>query len=766
MPERDLVFVTYTHADQPWLEPIRSALKPYDFYENFKVKVWTDQEIKVGDPWHEEIQSALDRTAVAVLLISQYYFGSAYIRDHELPKLMQDAAAGKIILVCVPVGEVDQELLSSNGLDRYQFALKPDQPLSSRKGSGREKAVVPVAVAIKDAYRRKIPPRSLTPAHTAPRVAAALEFAPDRASGQVAGLGLLHGVPALDERHYVERGDVLAGLKQQIVHGTGLLAGVTSARRAESIGLHGMGGIGKTVLAQAFCHDEEVRAAFPDGIYWLTLGQQPSLLAEQTRLLGMLRKDAPLVESISQATDLLGESLFGKRALLVIDDLWRAEHFRAFDAVGERGRVLITTRDASLLNQIGAEERCLNLLDEPLALQLLAEWAGTEVGTLPVSAARGVARLCGYLPLALALSGAQVADGVAWDTLVEQLEQGKLDFLDHDYGSVFDCLGRSLDALPEQERVRYLELAVFPEDARIPLQAIARLWRHSGGLTEAQTEKLLGRLQRKALLKHMQTVDAEFISFHDLQLDFLRIRAESPSVLNARLLDAYRATLDLPEGAVGWTQLPPDEPYFWNRLAFHLAEAGRHAELEELLLDLSWICARLTAATTRRKDGPGTDVNALLADYEQIQDSQDASFVQRALRMSRHVLARHPEQVGSQLYGRLGTSESPRLQALCNRAVEDSGELVPYRPALNPPGSLVSTFDGHEDSVYGALLLADGRRRCPGREMARCGCGIWRRVGSSRFCVATRVWSLARCCWRRVGGCCPGRKTGRCGCGT
>jgi hypothetical protein len=33
--------------------------------------------------------------------------------------------------------------------------------------------------------------------------------------------------------------------------------------------LHGMGGIGKTVLAQALCHDEVVQQAFPDGIIWV-----------------------------------------------------------------------------------------------------------------------------------------------------------------------------------------------------------------------------------------------------------------------------------------------------------------------------------------------------------------------------------------------------------------------------------------------------------------------------------------------------------------
>ena len=46
---------------------------------------------------------------------------------------------------------------------------------------------------------------------------------------------------------------------------------------AARVGLQGMGGIGKSVLASALAHQHEVRRAFPDGIFWITLGQKPQL---------------------------------------------------------------------------------------------------------------------------------------------------------------------------------------------------------------------------------------------------------------------------------------------------------------------------------------------------------------------------------------------------------------------------------------------------------------------------------------------------------
>ena len=49
--------------------------------------------------------------------------------------------------------------------------------------------------------------------------------------------------------------------------------GITGTSSA--VGIQGMGGIGKTVLAMALVHDPEVRRAFPEGIFWLAVGQKP-----------------------------------------------------------------------------------------------------------------------------------------------------------------------------------------------------------------------------------------------------------------------------------------------------------------------------------------------------------------------------------------------------------------------------------------------------------------------------------------------------------
>src|SRR5277367_4496709 len=48
---------------------------------------------------------------------------------------------------------------------------------------------------------------------------------------------------------------------------------------ATTTALSGAGGFGKTTLAAALCHDEDIIQNFDDGILWVTLGQQPGVMS-------------------------------------------------------------------------------------------------------------------------------------------------------------------------------------------------------------------------------------------------------------------------------------------------------------------------------------------------------------------------------------------------------------------------------------------------------------------------------------------------------
>ena len=76
MPERDLVFFSYRHDrdGERWLKALHGMLEPYVLGQH--LVAWSDRNIRVGEQWHGRIQSAIDRTRVAVLLVNHRFFGS------------------------------------------------------------------------------------------------------------------------------------------------------------------------------------------------------------------------------------------------------------------------------------------------------------------------------------------------------------------------------------------------------------------------------------------------------------------------------------------------------------------------------------------------------------------------------------------------------------------------------------------------------------------------------------------------------------------
>ena len=679
------------------------------------MNVWYDRDIRVGEQWNSRILAAIARSRVAVLLVNHQFFGSTFVCQQELPALVAAAREGLLTLVCIPIGAVDHDLLKFYGLSDFQFTHDIKRPLTKLSPGELDEAIVSAAIQIKEAYGA--PPGTGFTDDSAVRLGEPLQ-------AQASALpGPLFGVPSLNA-HYLPRAEDLAVLTARVLGGTELGHGVTSAA-----GIHGMGGLGKTVMAQAVCNDDSVRRAFPDGIAWITLGETPDLLMHSNRVLSHFNPTAPAAQSLYDAKSQLQRALSGHRALIVIDDLWDARHFEPFDVAEGGSRTLVTTRDATVLTQIGARALALQCLTKLATLQLLARWNAVEVEDLP-QAASDVAVLTRGLPLAVALSGALVADGVAWDTLAHQLRAGQLRFLDHPNSSIYVSLDRSVLALPEAQRERYLELAVFPEDVAVDSTVVATLWSHSGGLSSAETEKLLRQLERKALLSISGKTGSFRVGLHDLLRDFLRLRCADIASLHATLLDAFRISHGLAEGGAGWAALPRGETYLWRWLTWHLAAAGMTAELESALLDLGWIRSRLSVETRTVEGRDAADVGALRADFQRAAVDSPAQIVGRVLLASSHVLTRHPEALEQQLFGRLGSrmgTASGRLEEVpdaalaalarnCRAVTERNDGLLPEGASLTPPGSMELILemqpgsDGGANYVLGALALADGRR--------------------------------------------------------
>ena len=501
-----------------------------------------------------------------------------------------------------------------------------------------------------------------------------LRFESSKEQGR--SLGKLHGVPDLPP-HYLPREADLAGLKQKLLNGG---ASVAITGQGQALGVQGMGGIGKTVLAAALAHDSEVRQVFPDGIYWLTIGQKPNLLDLQNQLLRQLTGSKETLTTEQEAKDALREALEGRTALLVVDDVWTIDHADAFSVTAPPARLLITTRNNEVLVGLGAEEHRVDVLSPSDALKMLAEWVGEKnPDKLPPEAAE-VAKECGYLPLALAMIGAMIRlaglrlGQTRWRLLKRaDLEKIKRAFPGYPYPDLLRAIEVSVEGLESADRERYLDLAVFPEDQPIPEGPLRMLW----NLDEMDTRDCMTRFVARSLATW--ATGGTSLILHDLQRDLIHKRREKDLPgLHLRLVEAWDALPKLPDA------------YAWRWVAYHMVKAGRKDDLRRLLLDFNYLQAKLAA----------TDANALIADYDYFPDDEDLRLVQSAIRLSAHVLARDPRQLAEQLTGRLVDSANTVIQALLNQALEKAPRpwLRPFRANLTPARRF---FDPHARRPYG-----------------------------------------------------------------
>ena len=296
--------------------------------------------------------------------------------------------------------------------------------------------------------------------------------------------------------------------------------------------MKGMGGIGKTVLAQALCHNDVVQQAFPDGIFWFAIGKESHLdfssrvkgVPGLDRLLGQYEGEAAC---LSQYRDVLRK----KAALIVVDDVWRASVVEPFIAESPRSRLLITTRDSSIGACFGAREFMANLLTDDESRQVLAKWCGRATESLP-SQASEVIHECGQLPLALAMIGAQLRGKppVLWNAVLEHLRRADLQKIKAQFPephtTLFRAIQISVDALDEQALERYVALAVMPEGIAIAPQVQQCLWGVDENGAAENAEQFVG-------LSLAQREHPEgSVRLHDLQLDYVRALHQDKDALH------------------------------------------------------------------------------------------------------------------------------------------------------------------------------------------------------------------------------------------
>ncbi len=533
MSQHTRIFISYARKDGRQL-----ALQLKDDLHRAGHHVWLDTaQITGGANWSQDIERAIDRCDVALVLLSEGAYVSEVCRGEQLRALRLGKRV--IPLLVQPNADRPVYLEHLNYRDfsdpaRYRDAL---DALLSEIASGE-------VVALPEHFR-------VTPSNA----------------------------PALPD-HYITRVEALEELRQAVLSDE-------TDRRVALTALQGMGGIGKTVLASALCRDQAILDAFPDGIVWVTVGRNPGDMTARLRLIGTrLGDDRAYYASEPEAVARLREFLANKSALIVLDDVWEAEHLAPFIVEAPRCRLLFTTRKAGLAmsENFTAELVELSTLTPQEALQLLRERVGHNAPAFPQ-----IAKEMGYLPLALALVGARLRRGKSGDEWlrsyhdIAQIKLGRRPKNRHE--SLELCFDLSTEDLGEDAAL-YYTFGIFPEDVWVPQATVQRLWQHlEPDLNAEKCDELTDDLADLALIIKRKEDGA--ISLHDLLHDYTRGKLGDNYVpTQEALLSAYNAD------ARPWPDVP-DDGYLYDHLAYHLLGAERHDDLHALFADQRWLEKRV-----------------------------------------------------------------------------------------------------------------------------------------------------------------------------
>ncbi|XVF83331.1 hypothetical protein PTKIN_Ptkin16aG0478400 [Pterospermum kingtungense] len=311
----------------------------------------------------------------------------------------------------------------------------------------------------------------------------------------------------------------------------------STENQIDVIPIVGMGGVGKTTLAQLIYNDERVEEWF-DLKAWACVSEEFDALRVTKTILEEITSTCDGSENLNQLQLKLKEKLLGKKFLFVLDDVWHKSYAdwnklkTPFTSGAKNSKIIVTTRDdsvASLVRTVPTSYH-LDVLSDEHCWELFAKHA--FVNTSPSmhpqlkEIGEAIVKRCKGLPLAAkALGGIVQSCQLDADEWKKVLESNLWDITD----DILPPLRLSYYYLPSHLKRCFAYCSLFPKDYEFQKEELIRLWMAEGflqfskenGNAEEQGSEYLKELMSRSFFQQLGRVTSCFV-MHDLISDLAK----------------------------------------------------------------------------------------------------------------------------------------------------------------------------------------------------------------------------------------------------
>ncbi|XP_078158661.1 putative disease resistance RPP13-like protein 1 [Carex rostrata] len=249
----------------------------------------------------------------------------------------------------------------------------------------------------------------------------------------------------------------------------------------------GMGGFGKTTLAQLVFNDSRIHGLFNKRC-WVCVSDDFDLVRLTKAIVESVSHNPCEFSELSKLQDVLKENIRGLGLFLVLDDVWNEkrnlwECFRVGFLGAKFVRILTTTRNTSVAKIMQTssrfqlrslpEENCWSLFKHfAFGNRELSENANLhEIG-------RGIVKKCKGSPLAIKALGGILRYEMGEEKWREILESDISEI--DEMGEVMPALRLSYQKLPQHLKPCFLYLSMFPKGRPFGINMVVRLWMAQG----------------------------------------------------------------------------------------------------------------------------------------------------------------------------------------------------------------------------------------------------------------------------------------------